>query len=168
MVQLTSGRFQSAQKLKNIRLNFRLAPTIIHINTDSMSLVLPWSTLLVSNFHNDSHYTCTVVCILECKCIFTRCYAVFVHIFCIARLFKSNAVCIDYRLRKRLHFLAEYDIRCSYLNDAMAYSVLLQSTELTTEIELLCSGGKCRISSLTIPNVMKRPESATEYKLLLQ
>lgn len=50
-------------------------------------------------------------------------------------------IAADYRARKRLDFQAEYDIRCSELEDRIAYSVFLVSARLSDEIEELCSGG---------------------------
>lgn len=51
-------------------------------------------------------------------------------------------VVVDYRVRRRLDFVAQYDINCSELEDGLTHSIFLSSAQLTAEIEELCSGGK--------------------------
>lgn len=56
--------------------------------------------------------------------------------FCVSSTFYSA----DYKMR--LDFSADYDIKCSELEDQSAYDVFVASAQLPSVIDELCSGGK--------------------------
>lgn len=58
---------------------------------------------------------------------------------------------VDYRMKKRLDFKADYDVKCKDFDTSNIKAMLMgMSVHRCKDIDKLCSGGKCMSLSLLV------------------